>query len=163
MATEVRQSVTQNKNPLVITDGFKMVFRRAPNVIYFLQNFTLPGITVGEVTIGRSQQNVYVPGDRIVYEQFIASMLVAEDMDNWKEVHDWLQRSVKSDNSADKYDDITVFVLTSKGNVNKTISFKNAFPTSIGGVVFNTAEADATFGMVDVTFRYDYYTFESIS
>lgn len=159
MATEVRQYVTQNKNPLVITDGYKMAFRRAPNVQYFLQNFTLPGVSVGEVTIARSQQSVYVPGDRIVYDHLQVSMLLAEDMDNWKEVYDWLNRSVKSDNSADKYDDITVFVLSSKSVVNKTITFHNAFPTSIGGVVFNVAEADATFGTVDATFRYDYYTF----
>ena len=38
--------------------------------------------------------------------------------------------------------------------------FKNVFPTSIGNISFNVAEADVVYATVDVTFRYDYFTFE---
>jgi hypothetical protein len=152
---------TSNKNPLAISDGFRMAFHRAPNTSYFCQNFVMPSVTVNETVVNRPQTDVYVPGDKIVYEPMSITMLVAENMENYVEVFEWLQRSVNTNNSADKYDDITVYILSSKNNASGAVTFRNAFPTSLGSIAFNVQDADISYAQVDVTFRYDYFTFTS--
>ena len=146
-------TVTTNKNPLAVSDGFRMVFAKAPNVSYFCQNFTLPTVTATEAVINRPTMDVYVPGDKITFDELAITMLVAENMENYVEVYEWMSRK---DNAVD---DIIVYILSSKNNVNRTVTFKNAFPTSIGSIAFNVQDADVTYAQVDVTFRYDYFTF----
>lgn len=152
--------LTQNKNPLAVSDGFKLTFHRAPNVEFFLQTFTIPNITVNETVAARPQRDAYFPGDKLVYAPLSVTMLVSEDMDNFKEIYDWLYKSVTANNASDMYDDITAHILTSKNNPNKKIIFRNAFPVELGNVNFNVAEAEVVYGTIDVTFRYDYFTFE---
>jgi hypothetical protein len=154
-------TITSNKNPLTISNGFRMVFYKAPNVSYFCQNFTMPSVTVQETLVARPQNDVYYPGDKIQYEPLTVTMLVAENMENYMEVINWLNRSVKSINSEDKYDDVAVYILSSKNNANAKVVFHNAFPTNIGSISFNVQDADITYAQVDVTFRYDYFSFES--
>lgn len=153
-------TLTQNKNPLAISDGFRLVFNKAPNTSYFCQNFVMPGLTVSETIVPRPQQDTYVPGDKLVYEPLTVTMLVAENMENFVEIYDWLQRSVKANNSAEMFDDITAYILSSKNNPIRRVVFKNAFPTNIGSISFNVQDSDITYAQVDVTFRYDYFTFE---
>lgn len=152
--------ITPNKNALAVSDGFRMVFHKAPNTSYFCQNFVMPGLTVSETTVARPQQDAYLPGDKLVYEPLTITMLVAENMENFVEIYDWLQRSVKANNSAEMYDDITAYILSSKNNPNRKVIFRNAFPTNIGSINFNVQDTDITYAQVDVTFRYDYFTFE---
>lgn len=154
---------TSNKNPLAVSDGFRMVFQKAPNTSYFCQNFIMPSVTVQETLVARPQTDAYFPGDKIQFEPLNVTMLVAENMENYAEIYDWLNRSVKTLNSEDKYDDITVYILSSKNNPNAIIRFHNAFPTNIGSISFSVQDADITYAQVDVTFRYDYFTFESLA
>jgi len=153
-------TLTQNKNPLAVSDGFRMVFNKAPNTSYFCQNFVMPGLSVTESVVPRPQQDAYYPGDKLIYEPLTVTMLVAENMENFVEIYDWLQRSVKAKNSAEMFDDITAYILSSKNNPNREVIFKNAFPVSIGSISFNVQDSDITYAQVDVTFRYDYYTFK---
>ena len=155
--------ITTNKNPLAISDGFRMVFHRAPNTSYFTQNFVMPSVSVTEVLVARPQIDAYVPGDKFQYEPLTVTMLVAENLENYIEIFDWLNRAVKTDNSADKYDDISVYILSSKNNTNAEVIFKNAFPVSLGAISFNVQDADITYAQVDVTFRYDYFTLQSFA
>jgi hypothetical protein len=155
-------TITSNKNPLAVSDGFRMVFARAPNVSYFCQNFVMPAVSVSEVTISRPHGDLNVPGDKIRVDPLNITMLVAENMENYVEIHDWLQRSVKTENSADKFDDILVYILSSKNNVNKMVTFHNAFPIELGSINFNVQDADITYAQVDVTFRFDYMTIVNV-
>lgn len=155
--------ITSNKNPLAVSDGFRMVFNKAPNTSYFCQNFIMPSVLVAEVTVARPQANAYFPGDRLEYEPLNVTMLVAENMENYVEIYDWLNRAVKTNNSDDKYDDILVYILSSKNNPSAIVTFHNAFPTSIGSIGFNVQDSDITYAQVDVTFRYDYFTFQSLA
>lgn len=156
-------TITSNKNPLAVSDGFRMVFHRAPNTSYFTQNFIMPAVSVSEVLIARPQIDAYVPGDKFQYEPLTVTMLVAENMENYMEIYEWLNRAVKTVNAEDKYDDISVYILSSKNNANAEVVFKNAFPISLGSISFNVQDADITYAQVDVTFRYDYFTLKSFA
>lgn len=146
-------TLTDNKNPLAISDGFRMVFNKAPNTSYFCQNFIMPSVTATEATVARPKLDVYVPGDKVIFDPMSITMLVAENMENYVEIFNWMM------SSEEMTDDITVYILSSKNNVNRTVTFKNAFPTNIGSISFNVQDADITYAQVDVTFRYDYFTF----
>ena len=154
-------NITSNKNPLAVSDGYRMVFQKAPNTSYFCQNFIMPSVTVTETTVARPQRDVFFPGDKIISEPLMITMLVAENMENYTEIYNWMLNSVNSVNGADKYDDILVYILSSKNNPNSAVVFKNAFPTSLGSISFNVQDSDIVYAQVDVTFRYDYFTFES--
>lgn len=156
-------TITTNKNPLAVSDGFRMVFHRAPNTSYFTQNFVMPGVAMNEVIINRPQIDAYVPGDKFQFEPLIVTMLVAENMENYMEIYNWLNRAITTNNSEDKYDDISVYILSSKNNPNAEVVFKNAFPISLGSISFNVQDADITYAQVDVTFRYDYFTLKSFA
>ncbi len=158
--TPTSSVLTKNRNPLPTSDGFKITFHRAPNVEYFLQSFTIPTINVNETVIARPQRDAHVPGDKLFYDPFTVTMLVSEDMDNFKEIYTWLEKCVMTNNSSELFDDVTVHILTSKNNPNKRIIFRNTFPISIGNLSFSVQEAEIVYGTVDVTFRYDYFTFE---
>lgn len=161
MSVNIPESVlTLNKNPLVTSGGYKIVFDRAPNVTFFAQAVNIPGISVNEVAIARPQINAYVPGDKLIYEPLTLTVLLTEDLDNYKEIYTWLYQSVMENNSSKQYSDITIFSLTSKNNPNKEVVFKNAFPVSLGAVNFTVQETDTVYGQVDMTFRYDYFTFD---
>ena len=146
--------VTTNKNALVTTDAFRFVFSRAPNTAYFAQNFTLPTVVNGETRISRPTVDAFVPGPKTDYDPLTISMLLAENLDNYIEIFNWV---VAGDNT----DDMTVFIMNSKNRPNIKVTFKNAFPMSIGSVNFNSLDTDSVYGTVDVNFRYDYFTIES--
>ena len=155
-----RKTVTGNKNFLVTSNGFRMIFARAPNVAYFLQTFSVPTVSVAETPVSRGKQTAYFPGDHISFEPLTVTMLVSEDMDNFKEIYDWLWRNINANQMQDKFDDLTIYILNSKNNVNKTLIFKNAFPTSMSNINFTVTDADVVYATIDVTFRYDEFTFE---
>ena len=146
-------TVTANKNPLVTTDKFKLVFAQSPNTSYFCQNFTIPAVVNGETTISRPTVDAHVPGPKTTYDPLSINMLIAEDMENYIEMFNWIV-------AGDKQDDMTVYILSSKNKANIKLTFKNTFPTSIGSVTFNTQDSDVTYGTVEVNFRYDYFTIE---
>lgn len=150
-------NITTNKNPLAVSDGFRMVFHKAPNVSYFCQNFVMPAVTAQEVLVARPQIDAYFPADKLQFDPLTVTMLVAENMENYLEVYDWLNRAVKTTESADKYDDISVYILSSKNNSNAKVTFYNSFPTNIGSISFNVQDSDISYAQVDVTFRYTHF------
>ena len=79
--------ITANKNPLLLTGGFKMVIERSPNTAYFLKTWSMPNVTNAEATIARPQADAYVPGAKLSYEPLECSMIISEDMDNYFEIY----------------------------------------------------------------------------
>ena len=152
--------VTDNKNPLVSTEGFKMVFARAPNTQYFLQSFSIPAISVPEVPINRGPGRVYAAGDMITFDPLTITMLIDEGMTNFTEMYDWLHRLINSNTIQEKFDDMTIYVMSGKSNPNKEITFYNVFPTTLGNINFSSTDGDIVYATVDVTFRYDRFTIQ---
>ena len=126
---------------------------RSPNTSYFCQNFVLPSIVNGETTVARPLVDAHFPGPKTTYDPLTVSMLVAEDLANYIEIFNWIV-------AGDLTDDISVIILNSKNIGITKVTFKNAFPTSMGSVSFNVQDSDVVYGQVDINFRYDYFTFE---
>jgi len=60
----------------------------------------------------------------------------------------------------DLKEDATLMVFTSHNNVNKTIRFKDIFPTGIGSLEFSSTATEINYLSTEITFSYTNFEFE---
>ena len=69
---------------------FRFKIAKLPLVEFFIQTVNLPGISLGQASIPTPLYDYPVPGDAITYSSLDISFLVDENLNNYKELHDWL-------------------------------------------------------------------------
>ena len=69
---------------------FRFKIAKLPLVEFFVQTVNLPGISLGQATIPTPLYDYPVPGDAISYQSLDISFLVDENLNNYKELHDWM-------------------------------------------------------------------------
>lgn len=154
-------SLTSNRNFLTPI-GFKLTMdsTKYGNVEYFITSVVLPTVNSAEVVTSFRNRQGYMPGDKIMYDTLNVRMLIDEDMNNYNEIFDWLNRNSLSDGKLE-FCDMTLNIMSSKSKVNKQVKFTSAFPVSLNGVEFNTQNSDIEYLQADVTFRFDTMNFIS--
>ena len=84
----------QNRQPGIMDYASPIQFRfkctKMPLVEYFCQTANIPGISLGSAIVPTSMYDYPVPGDNISYQSFDISFLVDENLNNYKELHDWI-------------------------------------------------------------------------
>ena len=166
--------------------SFKFQIRSLPSVSYFCQTANIPGISLGQATIDTPLKSIPFPGDELNYQDLSISFLVDENLNNYKEIHDWLlglgtpqnhnQFSTLRDTGTDRfpgqttnspnnntvpdggtYSDATLTVLNSKNIAVTEIRFHNIFPTSLGSLSYDVQASDVNYLQSNVDFSYMYY------
>jgi hypothetical protein len=69
---------------------FRFKIAKLPEVEFFVQTVNLPGISLGSATVPTPLYDYPVPGDKITYQSLDISFLVDENLNNYKELHDWI-------------------------------------------------------------------------
>ena len=69
---------------------FRFKMTKLPNVEFFVQSANIPGITLGETSIETPLKDIPIPGDKVTYSSLDVSFLVDENLNNYKEIHDWI-------------------------------------------------------------------------
>jgi len=69
---------------------FRFKIAKLPQVEFFIQTVNLPGISLPEATVQTPLWDYAVPGDEISFQSLDISFLVDENLNNYKELHDWL-------------------------------------------------------------------------
>jgi len=69
---------------------FRFKMTKLPNVEFFVQTANIPAITLGETSIETPLKEIPIPGDKIRYSSLDISFLVDENLNNYKEIHDWI-------------------------------------------------------------------------
>ena len=69
---------------------FRFKCTKLPQVEFFCQSANIPGISLSSATQPTSLYDVPIPGDKITYQDLSISFLVDENLNNYKEMHDWL-------------------------------------------------------------------------
>ena len=69
---------------------FKFTCAKLPLIEFFCQTANIPGITLGEATQETGLVDIPIPGDKITYQALNISFLVDENLNNYKELHDWM-------------------------------------------------------------------------
>ena len=69
---------------------FRFKMSKLPKVEFFVQTANIPGISLGTATVPTPLYDYPVPGDTIQYSTLDISFLVDENLNNYKELHDWI-------------------------------------------------------------------------
>ena len=165
-----------NPNPLH-SNKFTLNFGRLPSVQYFCQSATIPGLTIAEVNQNTPFIDLYVPGEKLIYDTFDISFIVDEDLTSWKEIHDWIRamtfpenfdeyknlgRLAKniSSNKTPQYSDAILQLYTAAYNPSYKIKLYDCFPISLSSIPLSAMDSPDNILTIDASFRFAYYDIE---
>ena len=84
----------QTRQPSVMDYASPIQFRfkcsKLPKVEFFCQTANIPGIGLGEAEVDTPLKSIPFPGDKVTYQDLAISFLVDENLENYKEIHDWI-------------------------------------------------------------------------
>ena len=69
---------------------FRFKCTKLPKVEFFCQSANIPGIGLGEAEMDTPLKSIPFPGDKVTYQTLDLSFLVDENLNNYKELHDWI-------------------------------------------------------------------------
>lgn len=147
---------------------FRLTINRLPNLEFFIQNATVPGLSGSPLTIATPFKNVYFTPDKLEYEELTVTSKVDEQFQVFLEIYNWLEGISFPDNfnqydtlnNSDEglFSDATLTILNSSKNPNIELTFKNMFPVALSSIPLDITQSDVNPPTVDITFRYDSYT-----
>ena len=84
----------QTRQPSIMDYASPVQFRfkcsKLPKVEFFCQSANIPGIGLGEAEMDTPLKSIPFPGDKVTYQDLAISFLVDENLENFKEIHDWI-------------------------------------------------------------------------
>ncbi len=166
-------------------NGFKFQVHNIPNTSYMCQAANIPEISVGNPTQFTPLVDIPIPGDKLEFGALQIMFIIQEDMMNYKELYDWLigmgfpedrkqyqqygeQQTYRFPQVADStrnqqglLSDASLFILDSNNNPSVTITFRDCFPTSLGGLNFEIVSGSTDYMQAVAMFRYKDYLIET--
>jgi len=179
-------ALTRNpKNPNILhPNKFQLNFSRLPNMQYFCQSVSVPGISLSEIPRNTPFVDIYAPGEKAIYDLLNVTFIVDEDLQAWKEIHDWIRAMTfpkefeeynqlgnlskasgirASIGLPPQYSDCTLTLLSSANNPNYKFTFFEVFPTTLSTFVVSASDTPDSVITADATFRYSYYDIEKLA
>lgn len=171
---------------LLNKNNFRLLIDKVPTVEYYVQSVNIPGLQFTEVNqpfgIG---VDAFFPGDKVTFDTLSVTFLVDEDLENFKEMYDWMQAIVpvssgadfksfvesttvssgelaKINNDLNQYAQITLITNTNKNLPNKYFRFYDCFPIKLGGLELQSG-ADSETVTCNIEFRFTYYDIKTTS
>lgn len=147
--------------------AFKLVIdrRNYQNLEFFAQSVMHPSMTLSAAELPYSRlSSIAMPGDKLTFGELSANIILDENMNSYLEMYNWMKRIVENPNtnpldttSIPTFADITVSVLTSHNNTNRSIKYVDCIPTLLGDVSFETTTGDIQYISFPVSFRFSYF------
>jgi hypothetical protein len=169
-------AITRNpSNPNFLQPNkFILTFSRLPNIQYFCQTVTVPGISMSEIPQFTPFVDAYLPGEKAIYDLLNITFMIDENITSWKEVHDWIRAMTFPENFEEyknltnlnpnrsqrlkpQYSDAKIVLLSSSNNPKIEFNFYDVFPTSLSTIIMSAQETPDNVITADATFRYTYY------
>jgi hypothetical protein len=168
-------AITRNpSNPNFLQPNkFQLNFSRSPQLQYFCQSVSIPGISMSEVPQNTPFVDVFLPGEKAIYDLLNVTFLVDEELTAWIAMHDWIRamtfpenfeeyRNLKNLNpnrfaKKPQYSDAKITLLSSANNPIKEFVFYDVFPTTLSTIIMSATDTPDSIITADVTFRYSYY------
>jgi hypothetical protein len=174
-----------NRNPsnpnMLQPNKFTLNLSRAPNLQYFCQTVTLPGISTSEIPVQNPFVELYAPGEKAIYDTLNVTFLVDAEMTAWLEIHDWLRAmtfptdyeeyrnlgqlnkfTTALNSKSPQYTDGAVTILSAANKPYFKINFIDMFPISLGGFMMSATDTPETIITSDATFRFTYFNVEKL-
>ena len=123
---------------------------------------TLPSLTLEPQPMNYKTVDMDATGSRLKFGDLAITIQVTENFDNYLEVFNWMhdlqgKTGVEAENLKE---DAVLLVFTSHNNINKTIRFKDIFPTSIGELEFTSSADSVVYLNTSINFSYTSFEFE---
>jgi len=166
-----------NQNYLSII-GWNLVLQRAPHIEFFVQEATIPSLSLPVVNYPNPFTKLPLSGDHMDWSELSVQIRVDENLEGYLEVFNWMtglgfpkdfaQYKELDDNDKNalrndgKYSDITLTLLTSLKNPNVAFNFRDAWPTSISGWSMSNITEDVQYADCTINFAYGYYDVEIV-
>ena len=169
-----------NPNPL-IGNKFTLNFSRLPNMQFFCQQVTVPGISLSEAIITNPFVDFYAPGEKAIYDLLNVTFIIDEELKGWREIHDWIRAMTfpekfeeyqnlgklnkyasVADQRFPQFSDASLTILSSSNLPKYKFKFHKVFPTTISTFILNTQDTPDNILTADASFRYMYYDIEGI-
>lgn len=166
----------ENLNPLS-PNGFQFSISKLPDLTFFAQQVSIPGLTFGDPMQANPFASVAIPGDHITYDTLEVQYIIDSELKNYKAIHNWLialgfpqdykqytsfvnlQEQNLYSELAKNYSDATLQILTPLNGVAANIQFVDLFPMSLDTIMFQSTNQDVQYLIGHATFRYSYYKF----
>lgn len=169
----------QNTSPLQTTK-FVFVMPRINNVQYFCQEANLPGVSLPEMPRPTSVVDLYVPGNKLVYERLDITFMVDAELKAWTDIHNWMRELTTPVDNKEyanlwrkqeiidpkmmaQYADGILTIYSSLNNPKFRIKYQNLFPVSLSEISFKSTGSAEDFLTARVSFRYDYFDIERLN
>lgn len=179
MADSVLTRQPQNTS-LLQTTKYIFSMPRINNVQYFCQEANLPGVSLPEMPRPTSVVDLYVPGNKMVYNRFEITFLIDADLKAWTDIHDWMRALTTPVSNAEyqnlwkrdtvinpkqmaQYADGILTIMSGLNNPKFRIKYLNMFPTSLSEIQFKTTGNAEDILTATVSFRYDYFEIEHLT
>lgn len=126
------------------SSNYFCVFSRLPNIIYYLQSFSLPSATNNKITIPMPQHasSYYVAGHTAEYEEFTANFIMDENFMTYFSTLKWMRDNETKPNFEDTISRASLIILNNAKMPLIRIDFRDIFPSSIGDLQFSNQSAD---------------------
>ena len=160
---------------------FQLNFGRTPNVQYFVQSVSVPGISLSEIQRSTPFVDLYSPGEKAIYDVLNVTFLVDEELKAWLEIHDWIRamtfpesfeeykRLPQLNNVANsrrdlfpQFSDASLTILSSANNPIYKFKFYDVFPTTLSTFIVSTSDGPDSIITADATFRYAYFDVDKL-
>jgi len=158
--------------------GWTLLIKRAPNVVFFLQQVELPNIALSSPDFANPFVKYPTPGDHIEFAPLNLTFKIDEDMQNWLEIFTWLMQ-LGFPTSYQEYaqvqaiplitglgirSDLTLLIHSAAHNPKWEIVFRDAFPVALSGrQPFTSTDPDVNYMIASTTFKYTSYSVRSVS
>lgn len=174
-----------NRNPsnpnMLQGNKFTLNFSRAPNLQYFCQTVTLPGISTSEIPVQNPFVELYAPGEKAIYDTLNVTFMVDQEMTGWLEIHDWIRAltfptdyeeyrnlgllnkyASAANAKRPQYADGSITILSASNKPYFKFNFVDLFPIAIGGFVMSSTDTPESIITSDATFRFTYFDVEKL-
>ena len=169
--------IPSNINPLQ-ANGFLFSINKLPNLSYFCQEVSIPGITLPVADVNSPLSKVPYVGDKLEFDNLTIEFLINEDMSNYKAIHDWMvslgfpelhqqYADFINENTNElsrtpvlaSVSDGILIILNSSNNPIRTINFVDLVPVNLSTITLRSSTDDTTYLAGTATFDYNYYSF----
>jgi hypothetical protein len=176
-----------NRNPnnpnFLQPNKFIINFSRAPSIQYFCQSVSVPGISLSEVPQTTPFVDVYLPGEKAIYDLLNITFLIDEELKGWIEIHDWIRAmtfpkefteyqnlgnlsrqasATLASTRKPQYSDASITILSSSNKPYYRYKLYDCFPTTLSTYIMGANDSPDTAMSADATFRYTYYDIEKL-
>jgi hypothetical protein len=143
--------------------NFDFTIKRLPNVQFFVQGVSMPGLTIDTTYQATPFTPIARPGNKLSYDELMVTVAIDENFVCYKEIYNWMS-GLTSPNTFEQYNnliagdgvfsDASLILLNSKGNSKIEFKFSDLFPVSLSSIQMSTTNSTTEFATTTIGFRY---------